>query len=147
MKKGFAALFVLLLITLAGVMSVSATFNTVIAGKIYDSPNFETANGVANATVHVTCNSVIRNATSLSDGTYSVVFSPEEGCFETTASAWAEKDDVVSNIQTGVIQDYTESFDLYLGVINIALIPEFGVVVGMLTLLSAVGIFFFVRRK
>lgn len=31
--------------------------------------------------------------------------------------------------------------------LNLPVVPEFGVVVGMLTLVSAVGIFFFVRRK
>ena len=147
MKKEFAALFILLVIALTGVISAQGEYNTVIAGKIYDSPNFETADGVAGAHVVVTCNEATHDTTSLSDGTYSVVFGPEEGCFDTTASAYAEKDDVTSNTQTGIIQDYTGSFDLYLGVINIALIPEFGVVVGMLTLLSAVGIFFFVRRR
>lgn len=137
------------------ISAVSATVDcggnkTLIAGKIYDSPNFENASGVPDATVYVTCpiNSTPKNTTSLGDGTYSIEYSSEEGCCNTKASAYAEKYGFPpSNTQTADVQDYTKNFDLYLGVINLALIPEFGFFVGTLTLLSAVGVFFLVRRK
>ncbi len=122
-------------------------YKTLIAGKIYDSPNFETADGVSGATVYATCQNITKTATSKSDGTYSITFCPDDGCINTTASAYAKLGDVTSNTQDAEIQDYTAAFDLYLGVINIALIPEFGVFVGALTLLSAVGVFFLVRIK
>ncbi|MFH1310795.1 MAG: hypothetical protein ABIH65_00110 [Nanoarchaeota archaeon] len=148
MKNGLLLTLSAFVIIMFAITMISADdYNTLIAGKIYDSPNFETAGAVSGATVHVTCNSTEHTALSLSDGTYSVTFIPSEGCLDTTASAYAEKDGITSNTQTATIQDYTTSFDLYLGVINIALIPEFGVVVGILTLASAVGIFFFVRRR
>ena len=146
------ALSIFLVVSLLGAVSATVS-NTVVAGKIYDSPNFETANGVSGATVHVTCKGIEKTTVSLSDGTYSVIFSPYEFpagsgfCIDTTASAWAEKDGFTSSTQTGAIQDYTGSLNLYLGIINIALIPEFGVVVGVLTMLGAAGIFMLVRRR
>jgi len=152
MKKIFI-LTVLALLVITSIVMVSAgaavgcDHKTLIAGKIYDSANFETANAVANATVHVTCNNTERDATSKIDGTYSVEYAPEEGCCFTEVSAYAEKGGVTSDTMTANVQDYTENFDLYLGVINIALIPEFGIIIGALTVVSAIGIFFFVRRK
>lgn len=148
MKKAFMLSVLVSLLVIASIAMVSATeYKTLIAGKIYDSPNFETAGPVAGATVHVICNSVPKTAESKNDGTYSVSFDPEDGCLDTTASAYAEKEGVVSDTETAQIQDYTGEFNLYLGVINLALIPEFGLFVGGLTILAAVGIFFFVRKK
>jgi hypothetical protein len=150
MKKTFA-LMILTLVFFSAVGIVSADcddFHTLIAGKIYDSPNFETAGPVADATVYVTCNDITHTAVSKSDGTYSVEYASEEGCCNSiVAYAYATKGDVTSDTMNATIQDYTENFDLYLGVINLALIPEFGVIVGAVTLLGAVGVFFLVRRK
>lgn len=144
-------LMILGLVLISGISAVGSAsvtgYRTLIAGKIYDSPDFEHAGGVGGAIVHITCNDISKNATSLSDGTYSITFEPNEGCFDTTASAYAEKDDVVSSTQSATIQDYTSQISLYLGVINIALVPEFGFYVGALTLVSAVGVFFLVRKK
>ena len=125
---------------------------TVIAGKIYDSPNFETANPVANANVDVTCNSKLLTTTSQSDGTYSVSFIVTEGVGDfcpdgAVVTVVAEKNGI-SNSGTGVVHDYTLIVpDLYIGVVNIALVPEFSLIIGTLTILSAVGIFFVIRRK
>lgn len=148
MKKILALSF-LALFLVASIAMVSAQdgYKTLIAGKIYDSPDFETAGAVSGATVYVTCNSITKTATSKIDGTYSIEYTPEEGCYNIQASAYATLGAVTSNTMTADIQNYTQSFNLYLGVINIALIPEFGVFVGALTLLSAVGVFFLVRRK
>ena len=147
MRKAYAlVLGVFLLISLVAAVPVN-TFSTIIAGKIYDSPNFETANGVSGAVVSVTCNSVTHNTTSLSDGTYSVTFAPGENCFNITASAFATKNNIASPVQKANIQDYTSQFNLYLGIINIALVPEFSLGIGTLTVLSALGVFFFVRKK
>jgi len=156
MKKALMLSVLVSLFLIASMAMVSATTaecgdqqgpKTLIAGKIYDSANFETADPVADATVHVTCKTIEKDATSKTDGTYSVTFCPDDGCIQTTASAYAEKGGVTSNTQDAQIQDYTTAFDLYLGVINIALIPEFGFFIGGLTLLSAIGVFFLVRRK
>jgi len=151
MKKALALTF-LTLFLVASIAMVSAVSDcedskTLIAGKIYDSPDFETAEPVEGATVYVTCNSINKTATSKSDGTYSVEYAIGEDCCNTEASAYATLGSVTSSTMTADVQDYTDNFDLYLGVINIALIPEFGVFVGALTLLSAIGVFFMVRRR
>jgi len=144
MKKALALTF-LTLFLVASIAMVSA--GTLIAGKIYDSPNFETANGVGDANINVTCNSNVLYTTSLSDGTYSVVFPIAQCPLNSNVTVFAEKNGI-SNSGAGIVHDYSNLIvDLYIGVVNIALIPEFGVFVGALTLLSAVGVFFLVRRK
>ena len=143
MKK---ALVLTLILSVFLISFVSAS--TIIAGKIYDSPNFETASGVSGANINVTCGSNVLYTTSLSDGTYSVTYNNTNDCPNTSSvTVWAEKGGI-TNSGTGEVHDYTAAMpDLYIGVVNIALIPEFGVFVGALTLLSAVGVFFLVRRK
>jgi hypothetical protein len=138
-------LMILGLVLISAVSSVSAS--TLIAGKIYDSPNFETAGPVADAAINVTCNSNIRNAVSLADGTYSVSFATTECPNNSEVLVVAQKDGVSSS-GTGIVHDYTAIVpDLYLGVVNIALIPEFGFYAGAVALMGAVGVFFLVRRK
>lgn len=125
-----------------------ASATTLIAGKIYDGPNFETASGVPGAIVAVTCNGTQQNVTSLSDGTYSTPFDTAKCGLGSALEAYAQKGGVTSAIETATIHDYSNiQLDFFLGVINIALIPEFGVIAGALTLVSAVGIFFLVRKK
>ena len=145
MKKILALSF-LTLFLIASIAMVSAA--TVIAGKIYDSPNFETANEVEDANINVTCGSNVLYTTSRTDGTYSVTYNVTADCpNDSLVTVWAEKGGI-TNSGTGKVNDYTATgLDLYIGVVNIALIPEFGVFVGALTLLSAVGVFFLVRRK
>ena len=135
--------FALILVSAVGTVSAG----TLIAGKIYDSPNFETAGAVADANINVTCNSNLKTTQSLGDGTYSVLFSIAQCPLSSNVTVIAEKDGF-SNSETGLVNDYSSLMvDLYVGVVNIALIPEFGFYVGALTLLSAVGVFFLVRRK
>jgi hypothetical protein len=157
MKKQILMLPLFALVVVSSLMMVSA--GTLIAGKIYDSPNFETANAVANANIHVVCGEVptetvsaafvtpSRDTVSKTDGTYSVIFSMTECPLNSKVTVTAEKDGI-SNTGTGIVNDYTALMvNLYIGVVNIALVPEFGVIVGGLTILSAIGIFFFVRRQ
>lgn len=135
----------LALVLVSAMSMVSA--GTLIAGKIYDSPNFETANAVSGANIQVTCNENLLSTTSLADGTYSVIFSIAQCPVDSSVTVVAEKDGI-SNSGTGVVNDYSNLMvDLYVGVINIALIPEFGFYVGAVTLMGALGVFFLVRRK
>lgn len=135
----------LLLVTTISVVSAQ----TVVAGKIYDSPNFETANPVIGANINVTCNGNLKTDVSQIDGTYSVSFNntANECPNGNTVTVVAEKNGV-TNSETGVVHDYTAIMpDLYVGVVNIALIPEFGLLIGALTFVSAVAVFFFVRKQ
>ena len=149
MKSGFGiAVAAIAVFLLLGVATVSAIgFNTIIAGKVYQNSDLEHSPPADFANVSVTCNSIEKNTTALGDGTYSILFNLTDGCLNTVASGYATWNGTKSLPQTGNIQNYTSSFDLYLGVINIAMVPEFGVIAGALTLVSAVGIFFLVRKR
>jgi hypothetical protein len=152
MKKTFILMLAALLViaAVASATSVETTSSkTIIAGKVYDSPDFEHANGVSGANVNVTCKFNVLTTQSSSDGTYSVVYNSSTQCPEGfEATVVAEKNGIVSNIGTGKVHDLTAVIpDIYLGVVNVALIPEFGVFVGVLTLISAVAVFFVVRKK
>jgi hypothetical protein len=157
MKKQMLAISMFAILLIFGLSLISA--KTLVAGKIYNSPNFETAIAVAEANINVTCEGNVLSATSLSDGTYSVAF---DSCYSNirafsdnvlcchegeNITVWAEKDGISSS-GTGIINNFTAVMpDLYLGVVNIALVPEFGLFIGALTIMSAVGIFFMVRKN
>ncbi len=146
MKRLFSVLILSLMI-LSVMGAVSA--KTLIAGKIYNADYSDT---IAGADVTITCihnnDTNVKNTTSLSDGAYSVTFD------ETGTSACNNGDSLtVSAVKgslygskTGDIHDDVFG-DWDLAVVNVPLVPEFGIFLGALTVLSAVGIFFFVRRK
>jgi len=68
-----------LIVFTAIILSLSlVSAQTLIAGKVYDSSNLETANVVSGANVSVTCNGNTLITTSLSDGTYMVKFDVSE---------------------------------------------------------------------
>src|SRR3989339_228731 len=111
----------LMLIVLMLVFSVGViSAKTLIAGKIYNADFTDTISG---ADVMVNCNGNIQTTESLSDGAYSVTFN-----------------------ETGTNHDNAFG-DWDLAIVNVPLVPEFSLIIGSLTILSAVGIFFFVRRE
>jgi len=136
----------------SAISALPANQKTVIAGKIYDSPNFETANGVVGANVNVTCNGKSLSDVSQSDGTYSISYIVIDGvgdvCLDgANVTVVAEKNGIYG-YGNSTVHDYTAIVpDLYIGVVNIALVPEFSLIIGTLTILSAIGIFFVIRRK
>jgi hypothetical protein len=135
------------LFSILGVVSAQ----TIIAGKIYNSDYSST---VAGANVTVTCNGNVQNTLSLSDGAYSVTYGePEE--VEVLATSCDSGDSLMveashpdygSGSATGIIHDdMVLTWDV--AVVNVPLVPEFGFFVGSLTLVSAIVVFFVVRRK
>ena len=139
--------FALVMILMIG----AASANTIIAGKIYTA---DYQNIVEGATVDVTCGlgEVTETVTteSLGDGTYSVSYLNENLCHEgSDLSVHAYKEGVGENTVTGTIYDNypVPEWNLNLGVVNVPLVPEFGALVGALTVLGALGVFFIVRRK
>ena len=130
------------------ISSVSAY--TLIAGKIYNADYTDT---IAGADVTVTCvhNGDINikdGITSLGDGSYSVTYTEtgDNACNNgDLLTVSATKGDLYGS-ETGIIHDDAfEDWDL--AIVNVPLVPEFGLIVGVLTILSAVGVFFFVRRE
>ena len=135
---GVMVLFLVLALSL-----VSA--KTLIAGKIYNSDYSETISG---ASVEVTCNSYTETTTSLSDGSYAVTFNEtgQNSCNNgSTVEVYAEKGGLYGS-KSGVVNDDVV-LDWDIAIVNVPLIPEFGIFVGMLTVLSALGVFFLVRKR
>ncbi|HNZ52349.1 MAG TPA: hypothetical protein PKO02_03235 [Candidatus Pacearchaeota archaeon] len=60
----------------------------------------------------------------------------------------ATKGDLVGEVK-GIVEDYItqKCFDLDLARVDVPLVPEFGTIIAMFTALSALGIFFIVRRS
>jgi hypothetical protein len=156
MKK-LLSLFVLatVLLTLgfasATVQPVCATLETTfVSGTITDATNGNAL--VSGADVTVTCNDVIKHATSDVNGGYEVQYTALEcpansqvSVSATHAGLNGESDTIswyTQNTQVGCLQ-------LIVNVAcgNVPLVPEFGAFVGALTILGALGTFFVVRRK
>jgi len=118
---------------------------TMIAGKIYNGDYSDTFSG---ANVTATCNGNVQSMLSNSEGDYSFIY-PEtgsEGCNAgDSLSVSAVKGDLSGFKEGTIISNVVDGWDL--AIVNIPMVPEFGLIVGALTLVSAVGIFFFVRRE
>ena len=138
MKRG------LLLITCILLFSISAvSAATLIGGKIYNSDFSATVSG---ADVLVTCNGSEKNTTSLSDGAYSVTYDDSECEAGNTLTVSANHPSYGAGTQSGVIHDRLV-MDWDVAIVNVPLVPEFGLIIGGLTVVSAVFLFFVVRRK
>jgi hypothetical protein len=138
MKKGIL-LPVLVLLVLSVVSMVSA--KTIVAGKIY---NADFSDVVGNASVVVKCNTEMGNAFSLADGTYAVAFNETECNGGETVIVSASKGDLTGSA-TGDVSDNVV-LDLDIAIVNVPLVPEFGMIVGFATVLSAIAVFFMIRR-
>jgi hypothetical protein len=148
MKKVLGVV-VLLLTLVTAIGAVSA--ETLIAGKIYNADYSDT---IAEADVKVTCyhdegstpvSPTIRETDSLSDGAYSVTFNSTECDEDDELIVEAKKGDL-SGVKTGTI--HNNAFGTWdLAIVNVPLVPEFGLVVGSLTVVSAVAVFFLIRRR
>ena len=149
MKKAFVLVMaVLLLITAISLVSAK----TLVAGKIYNSDFTSIVEG---AIVQVTCIHNGVNSTNVtlsnSDGAYSAIFSesPMECTYNDTLSVHAFKAGVGENTVSGIVSIDKDviGLDVNIGIVNVPLIPEFGIIAGAIAVIGAVGIFFFVRRK
>ena len=143
MKKAFS-LFVLALMLVSVIGMVSA--DTLIAGKIYNSDFTDTVGG---ADVSVTCqlgsSTNTKTAVSGTDGQYSVVFEDSQCNYNYDLTVYASKGDLYGS-NSGKITD-NAFLDWDLAIVNVPLVPEFGVFAGVLTIISALGVFFIVRKK
>ncbi len=123
--------------------------STLIMGVIYNNNTIE---GVGGANVSVTCNhsNEINVAYTISenDGFYHVYF-PEGDCsYEDPAIVSASLPNGLTG--HGNVTWEEEDFgylNLDIGVAFVAVVPEFGFFVGMLTILSATVVFFIVRKE
>ena len=145
MKKAML-LISLTLVFLFAISAVSA--KTLIAGKIYNADFSET---VAGASVTVTCNGNVQTDTSESDESYSVTYDEIDigsGSCDSGDALTVDASHTSYGIgsESGIIHDDLV-MTLDIGVVNVPLVPEFGFLIGTLTIISAIGVFFFVRRQ
>ena len=154
MKRTF--ILAVLIFTVLALSLVSA--KTIIAGKTYDMTKdpIETVSG---AEVYVACDHsgtiYVKNTISLSDGTYALTFCEKTGdCPD--GKRCDSGDFVIVNATkgglygeaSGTVWDKSMlNISVNLAVVNVPMIPEFGLLVGMFTVLSAVVVFFVIRRK
>jgi hypothetical protein len=141
MNKVITSLILGMFLVLAVTASVSAD-TSFIAGKIYNSGYTDVISG---ADVTVTCNGEIVTTESLSDGAYSVTYFGTNCIEGSTLTVSAVKGDLYGS-KTGDIHSIgSTNWDF--AVVNVPLVPEFGLIAGMVTILGALGMFFFVRKN
>ena len=126
-------IFSLILVSAMGLTSAK----TVVGGNVFDDG---IALGGANVTVE--CNTYSQNNLSRSDGSYSVIFAVSECGNGDEVIATAIKGNLIGTNNATVHNLQVDS--LYLAVIpDIHVVPEFGMIIGILTMFSAIGVFFF----
>ena len=161
-NRVFSSLLILTMLVLCvGMVSACGYHNyngcktdeTIVEGRVYFADNNQSA---GNADVTITCHHNGHDYTKTADtynygllkGTYFVIFPQNKCVAEDTVTVNAEKDGKMgSNVGTVIDWITRKCLDIDLALINVPLVPEFGFVAGGLTLVSAVAIFFFVRRK
>ena len=143
MKKIFS-LLILSLFVISTIVSVSAATIplTIVNGKIYHAGDINDT--IAGASVNVNCNGYSRNTTSSSLGSYGVTFCQNECTEGNLVTVYATSGGLYGS-NSGVVENGVINW-LNVAVINVPLVPEFGLVVGLLTVLSAMVMFFVVRK-
>ncbi len=143
-----------LLILIVGVSFISGNSrgyavggtDTIVEGDVYYS-----LGGVASfAEVVVECETIPLKIsipkTCDENGHYRVVFNDADNCDNGAAiNVYAIDKNGLDGLNSGRVMLYSGEVDVEL--YNGAVVPEFGVIVGVLTILGAVGIFFVVRRR
>jgi len=140
-------MLVMSLVLLVGFASaVPVCSGTVVGGTIYQNT---ITNPVSGATVTVTCNSHTQTASSESDGAYSVSFPCGECNLHDEVSVNAVKNPLTGENEGSVTMVYNlyPGLTLNVGIVNVPMVPEFGLIAGLTTVLGALGVFFVVRRK
>lgn len=130
---------------------ICATYETtMVSGTVTDATNGNVA--VAGADVTVDCNGNKEYATTDSNGGYAVQFTESECGYEDDVKVTASYSTLTGENET--VAWYTENkqvgcLELIVNVAcgNVPLVPEFGTVIGIVTALGALGVFFIVRRK
>jgi hypothetical protein len=161
MKKTLNLLVLSLLVLSLGLATAQACTTpgcvietTGVGGIIYQN---EITNVISDADVTVTCNhngvDYSGVTTSQSNGEYGYLFDASECGYGDSVTVDAVKAGLMGTndgditMTNTIVMNKSCKFKLNVGIVNVPMVPEFGVFAGALTLLSAVGIFFFVRRK
>jgi hypothetical protein len=150
MKNAYLTVFaVFMILAISGFASAFGdTSKTIVSGKVYDE-DIVTGPVVSGANVTVTCAGHVLGTTSIADGSYAVVYNTRDCGIGQTVDIAASKDDR-SGSTTAVVNDGGMAVlcdvKLNYAVGNVVLIPEFGLTVGMFTIVGALVAFFLIRR-
>jgi hypothetical protein len=155
MKK-ILSVFVLaaMVLAFAGMVSatpVCSTFETTfVSGVITDATNGNAL--VPGADVTVTCNGVVKNAISDANGGYQVSYTTLECPLNSEVSVSASFNTLTGNNEEVIWHASDTTIGCLQMIVNVAcadvpLVPEFGLIAGLTTVLGALGAFFLVRRK
>jgi hypothetical protein len=116
---------------------------TVVSGKIY---NADYTQGISEANVTIDCNSQIQYTLSREDGSYNVEYTEHECDDGDDLIVSAVKGDLYGS-NTGIIYNDVLSNKWDLAIVNVPLVPEFGLIAGITTLIGAFGIFIYIRKR
>lgn len=128
--------------------------STIIDGTIYQAGGNPNANPIANADVTVVCEHNGQNstayATSNAQGHYAADFGSNECDLGDNVTVSASHPSYGDGEEPGSVQ-YNYEFgcgcEVNVGVVDVPLIPEFGIILGGLTILGSLVAFFVIRRN
>jgi len=151
MKKIFSLIILsLMVVSLIGIASAITCSQqaTTVGGTIYQE---DITNFISGASVEVICNhdgiDYTETTTSGSYGEYSVLFNEYECVYGDQVTVNAQSNGLIGTNQGIVSMTYDLGcLTLNVGIVNVPLVPEFGIFVGLLTILSAFGVFFIIRK-
>ena len=142
MKNALALTVLALFVITASLGVVSA--DAIVAGKVY---NADFSASVSGADVNVTCNTTVKSTMSSGDGTYAVQYEDADCGVGDGVTVDASKGGLTGHGATSIIDGAPILLDVNVGIVNVALIPEFGIVAAVVTVLSAITVFFVIRRE
>lgn len=140
-------MLVVMVLAFAGFASAeSCTSQTVVGGIIYQDV---ITNPIGGAEVSVTCNEFTLETISLANGAYSVVFDVGQCDYGDEVSVSAQKASLNGDNSGNVNIQFTSECEMMInvGIVHVPMVPEFGFIIGGLTIMGALGAFFIVRRK
>lgn len=160
MNKTFSFLTLAMLMVLSvGIVcavpvSADGPQGTLVGGTIYTDNNHNgiydlgTDTPISGATVTVQCNAIVNSVHPISDsnGIYGVSFDVSQCKFGDPLLVSADKGSMHGS-NSGTVTDYVNLLHWNVGIVDVPMVPEFGIAVGALTILSAVAVFFVIRRK
>ena len=119
---------------------------TYVQGRVYEA---NTNNSVVGANVNIACyhNNDTNIKTDVTDefGRYQVIYHASK-CEEPDFVSVGATDGSRNGFNDGLVQA-TQSQNLDIAIIDVPLVPEFGLIIGSLTIISGIALFFIIRKN
>lgn len=128
-----------LLFAATAMPSLAVTKNTTISGFVYDY----NGNPVNGANLTIICNNFVKTATSVVNGSYSVVY-PSNLCGIGKKVVITSNKNGQQGYSTGVVQSQNARFNV--ATVNVQ-VPEFGKIAGMVAAAVSLGAFFVIKKR